>query len=76
MPAAGSPIEARAIRSIWIDADEGWLETRVYAGADCRPGHEIAGPAIIAEETTTILVGARDRLEVDPSGDYRIELDG
>ncbi|MFI4995258.1 MAG: hydantoinase/oxoprolinase family protein [Hyphomicrobiales bacterium] len=76
MPRADSPIEPRATRSIWIDEDEGWQATRVYSGSDCRPGHEIAGPAIIAEETTTILLGARDRLMVDPSGDYRIELAG
>ncbi len=74
MTASASPIEPRARRPVWIDEEHGWQETRVYAGSDCRPGHEFEGPAIIVEDTTTILVGARDRLKVDPGGDYRIEL--
>jgi N-methylhydantoinase A len=72
-PADGpaTPIEHRPV---WLDEKRGWTKTAIYNGADLRPGHRIAGPAVIDEPTTTVLVGPDDRLTVDPAGNYLIEL--
>ena len=39
-----------------------------------RPGQHIAGPALIAEHTTTVMVGPGDRLEVDGANNFMIHL--
>ena len=39
-----------------------------------RTGHTIAGPAVIDEYTTTVLVGVGDRLHVDAAGNFVIDL--
>jgi N-methylhydantoinase A len=43
-------------------------QTPVYAGSTLRPGHVVTGPAIVQEETTTIVVYPGLRLDV-PSPD-------
>ena len=60
-------------RSIYLDG--GRQEIDVYTGAELRPGHRIAGPAIIEELTTTVLIGPADRLEVDAANNFMIHLD-
>ena len=45
-----------------------WTEVDVYAADDLEPGADIAGPAIVESDFTTVLVEAGDRLEVDPYG--------
>jgi N-methylhydantoinase A len=71
--AAGSPTP-RQHRNVWIDAGAGWRDTPVYEGHALRAGHVVAGPAIVDEQTTTLLIGDGDRLVVDASGNYRIEI--
>lgn len=68
---APQPVERRAV---WLDAQSGWSETAVYEGSNLHPGQAIDGPAIIDEHTTTVLIGIGDRLSVDRSGNYVIEL--
>ena len=67
-PAAGR------CRRVWLDEQSGWREVPVHAGAALAPGHLLHGPAIVEEATTTVLVGAGDRLEVLSSGDYLIHV--
>src|SRR6476620_6299439 len=43
----------------------GWRDVAVYALDDLRPGHTLAGPAIIEAETTTVLVDTGDRVTVN-----------
>lgn len=74
-PATAAP-KFHERRTIWIDEQSGWCETPVYAGAALRPGHSFTGPAIVDEQTTTLLIGAGDRLAVDATGNYRVALDG
>lgn len=74
MAKAESRAKPLAWRRAWIDARTGWRETPVYAGADLHPGHGFAGPAIVEEDTTTLLVGADDRLDVDAFGNYRMQF--
>ncbi|MFI5012001.1 MAG: hydantoinase/oxoprolinase family protein [Hyphomicrobiales bacterium] len=73
-PRAEAPARPREARRVWIDAASAWRETPIYNGADLAPGHSIVGPAVVDEETTTILIGVGDELLVDASGNYRIEL--
>ena len=74
MSPATTPAQCRERRRVWTDEQGGWCETPVYAGAALRPGHAITGPAVVDEQTTTLLIGAADRLAVDASGNYRITL--
>jgi N-methylhydantoinase A len=71
-PAGGTP-EAREVRRVWHDG-AGWLDTRIYAGAVLGVGHAITGPALIEEQTTTVLLGPEDRLTVDPTGNFMIQV--
>ncbi|MBW2448464.1 MAG: hydantoinase/oxoprolinase family protein [Deltaproteobacteria bacterium] len=48
----------------------GFEDTRVYSGADLRPGHAIEGPGIIEESFTTIVVYPGWRAQLDDAGDY------
>ena len=52
----------------------GWIDTPVYDGATLNAGNVILGPAVINEMTTTLLVGSNDRMSVDASGNYSIEI--
>ena len=42
-----------------------WLKTPIYDGARIRPGAEIAGPAVIEEIDTTIVVQPGDRARLN-----------
>jgi len=61
-------------REIWVDPDHDWREVPIFSGPSLAPRIMIDGPAIVEETTTTILVGARDRLRVTMAGNYIIEL--
>jgi N-methylhydantoinase A len=50
----------------------GFQDVGIYRGADLRPGHEIAGPGIIEETFTTIVVYPGWRAQVDDAGDYEL----
>mgnify|MGYP007114650468 CR=1 FL=1 len=49
-------------RSYW-GPSAGWLETPVYLLGQLKAGHQIAGPAIIIDNTSTIVVGTTGRDE-------------
>jgi N-methylhydantoinase A len=51
-----------------------WREIPVYSLDDLRPGHSLDGPAIIEAETTTVVVGARDKVTVNALGWLDIAL--
>ena len=74
--AAIGPPAATETRSVWLDPTRGRQRVPVYAGGALRPGHEMCGPLLIEEETTTILVGPDDRISVDRAGNYVITLVG
>lgn len=59
-------------RSVFADATGEFILTPVYRGSDLQSGHTFDGPAIIEEETTTIVVGPGDRLTVDTLNNYII----
>ena len=71
---AASDPEPLETRSAFVSPEIGWRDTPVYAGADLRPGHCIDGPLLVEERTTTVLVGAGDRLEIDEADNLVIRL--
>ena len=75
--AENTPGEPTAMRTrrVWHDG-HGWIETAVWEGTGLHSGARIAGPAVIEERTTTVLLGPGDRLVVDATGNFMIEVDG
>jgi N-methylhydantoinase A len=61
-------------RRVWVDTRRGWADLPVYRGSQLAPGHSFSGPAIIEEQTTTVLAGAGDRVSVDAAGNFIIDL--
>jgi N-methylhydantoinase A len=45
-----------------------WIEVPVYSMDALEPGHAFVGPAIVEAETTTVVIGAKDRLTVNALG--------
>ena len=70
MESVPAPISTRPV---W-HGEHGWLETAVYAGAELGPGHRLAGPLVVEEATTTVLIGPDDTLSVDHTGDFLIDV--
>jgi N-methylhydantoinase A len=60
-------------RRAWFDGAE--LQVPVYDGELLRAGNRLAGPAIIEETTTTVVVPGRHALTVDPLKNYVIRRD-
>ncbi|MCP5367966.1 MAG: hydantoinase/oxoprolinase family protein [Hyphomicrobiales bacterium] len=69
--AAPTPVDRRRV---WLSEADGWADVDTYRGADLRAGHTLAGPALVEEQTTTVLVGPHDTLEVDSANNFRIDL--
>lgn len=51
---------------------DGFASTPVYRGLDLQPGHDIAGPAIVEETFTTVVVYPGWSVRVDDAGDYEM----
>ena len=51
------------------------MTTAIHYGEDLVPGDVIAGPAVIEEPTTTIVVYPRSRVTVTAYGHYLIEIE-
>ncbi len=77
-PASGAAParEARAYgeRRVHLPGRVGDATVPVYRGDDLAPGHRVAGPAIVEEATTTVLVPEDATAVVDDLGNYRVRL--
>lgn len=51
---------------------DGFASIPVYRGLDLQPGHDIAGPAIVEETFTTVVVYPGWSVRVDDAGDYEM----
>jgi N-methylhydantoinase A len=71
-PAAKEGDALRARRPAWFGGR--FVETPVYDGDRLGPGHRIAGPAIVEERFTTIVIHPGHRAEVDEHGNYGVEV--
>ena len=63
----------KRVRRAWFDGAE--LEVPVYDGGLLRSGNAFAGPALIEETTTTVVVPPRYALTVDPLKNYVLRRD-
>ena len=76
-PAAGAATAAaqpRGWREVHLPGRDGTDTLPVYRGDDLGPGATIAGPAIVEEATTTVLVPEDATAVVDALGNYRVTL--
>jgi N-methylhydantoinase A len=48
--------EPRSVRRAYFPSTKGWVDTPYYHGDDLGPGDCIAGPAVILEDTSTLVV--------------------
>ena len=65
--ATGEP-QPNARRRVYFPEADGYVETPVYDRADLPSGYSFAGPAVIEEAASTLIVG--------PSGRARVADDG
>ena len=66
-PADCLPVDAArtGTQRLFLEERGGFLEVPVYAGERLRSGHSLAGPAVVEEPGTTIVVFPDTRLELD-----------
>ncbi|HWA45586.1 MAG TPA: hydantoinase/oxoprolinase family protein [Hypericibacter adhaerens] len=73
---AGVPVPApKSRRRVYVHRLGGMAEIPVFDGAACAPGAAVAGPAIIEESTTTILLLPGMTATADASGNYRVTVE-
>lgn len=75
-PAGGEDASAaiKERRRAYFGDAGGWINTPVYDGARLQAGDRFAGPAIVEEVTTTIVLFPRDSAQVDRLGNLVIEV--
>jgi N-methylhydantoinase A len=61
-----------ATREVYFDAGSGWTPTPVYAGEALELGVRLAGPAIVEEPDTTIVVYPGWSCRLDPTHVYQL----
>jgi N-methylhydantoinase A len=71
LPPAEAPPPAAPIR---IFLDGAWQEVALFRRADLRAGHRLAGPAVVAQDDTTLLLPAGAAAEVQPHGHLMVTL--
>jgi N-methylhydantoinase A len=60
-------------RPVWFE-ETGIIACDIWQRRDLALGHKIAGPALIAEDASTTVVGPNDKAEIDLWGNIVIEL--
>lgn len=65
---------ASSKRRVVVSREIGPLDVNVYEGAALNTGAHLVGPAVINDMTTTVFIGKDDRLHVDPSNNFVVEL--
>jgi N-methylhydantoinase A len=65
-------VAAKPVKTRRANLGQGFTETNIFRGADLQPGNEVAGPAIIEESFTTIVVYPGWNAYVDDAGDYEL----
>jgi N-methylhydantoinase A len=70
---AGSTPLAKAMRPVCFASGTSPVAVPVYAGSACHDGAAIPGPAVIEEDTTTLLLLPGMTARVDADGNYWVE---
>jgi len=63
-------------REVYLDASSGWTTTPIYAGESLKVGTRVAGPAIVEEPDTTIVVYPGWSCRLDPTHVYQLTRRG
>jgi N-methylhydantoinase A len=71
---AEGPPEPAELRQVWDDDAGAFVEGRVYRWDDLRPGHELAGPAVVEGLDSTVWIPGSAWATVDESGGLLVEL--
>jgi 5-oxoprolinase (ATP-hydrolysing) len=74
IPCADAPAKPVDTKPCYFE--KGWRETAIYPMADLMAGHTIEGPAIIIQDTATIVVEPDCRAFVSACGDVEIQVGG
>lgn len=61
-------------RQVYFDEVSDFISTKVYRGNQMLPGMNLKGPAIIEEDTMTVVIGPYDSGKVDAFGNYLIDF--
>lgn len=61
-------------RPAYFPECEGYVETVIYDRYALKPGMEIAGPAIVEERESTLIIGARGHARIDDTLNVLVEL--
>jgi len=72
-PQRGAPVP-RAVRPVFIHEAGGLCDVPIHFGHRLGAGARIEGPAVIEEETTTILLFPGMTAEADMYGNYSVRL--
>jgi len=67
-----SAVVAKPAKVRRANLGKGYQETPVFRGADLKAGYRIAGPAIVEETFTTIVVYPGWQARIDDAGDYEL----
>ena len=71
--ATGEP-QPNARRRVYFPEADGYVETPVYDRADLPSGYAFAGPAVIEEAASTLIVGPSGRARVADDGNIVVDL--
>ena len=64
----------KGTRTAWFPETEGWFETPVYDRYRLGPGATFAGPAIVEERESTVIVGPGAACTIDERRNLVIDL--
>ena len=73
-PAGRRPLAPDARRSIVLDRVSGPIDASLYTASRIPSGTSISGPAVIADETTTIIVHPHSSAVVDADGNFLVTM--
>jgi N-methylhydantoinase A len=74
-PAPSAAPSVEGYRRIVLDPAAGPIDVPIHRAASIHPGAAIAGPAVIADETTTIIIHPRSTAIADTRGDFVVTMD-
>ena len=73
-PAAGGGDAVKGTRPVYVPEARDYVDATVYARARLAPGAVIAGPAVVEEEGSTLVVGPDGTGRVADSGNLIVSL--
>ncbi|WP_346232751.1 hydantoinase/oxoprolinase family protein [Parafrigoribacterium mesophilum] len=75
-PAASEIPAETGVRSVYWPENSGWLETAIYDGETLADGHVLAGPAIVEQPGTSVVIPPGADARVDALRNLIITLEG